>query len=177
MPPSSASTASASASAGSARAVGSPPRSHSSPATRGELPVAFQLLDCPMLDDRQRTAVEPLDGLAVWSRESNTFGWQSYLGDLYGTRRRARTRPHPPGPTRPRRPAAGVRVVGAVDGFRDEDIDYALRLNQAGVPTELHVYPGLPHGHALFPGVPAVAQWQRDLEDWLGRQFHRDEPR
>ena len=25
-----------------------------------------------------------LDDLMIWSRESNTFGWQSYLGDLYG---------------------------------------------------------------------------------------------
>ena len=33
-------------------------------------------------------------------------------------------------------------IVGGADGFRDEDIDYALRLNQAGVPTELHVYRG-----------------------------------
>ena len=25
-----------------------------------------------------------LDDLMIWSRESNTFGWQSNLGDLYG---------------------------------------------------------------------------------------------
>ena len=44
---------------------------------RGEIPVAFQLLDCPMLDDRQITPSSQEDGLPVWSRESNTFGWRS----------------------------------------------------------------------------------------------------
>ena len=42
-----------------------------------------------------------------------------------------------------RRPSC---AVGTIDGFCDEDIAYAQRLNQAGVPTELHVYPGAPHG-------------------------------
>ena len=51
---------------------------------RGEVPVAFQLLDSPMLDDRQVTPSSRQDGLPVWSRDSNTFGWTSYLGDLYG---------------------------------------------------------------------------------------------
>ncbi|MDE0117974.1 MAG: alpha/beta hydrolase, partial [bacterium] len=51
---------------------------------RGEVPVQFQLLDCPMLDDRQVTPSSRLDDLMIWTRESNTFGWQSYLGDLYG---------------------------------------------------------------------------------------------
>jgi acetyl esterase/lipase len=35
--------------------------------------------------------------------------------------------------------------VGTADLFRDEDIDYAQRLMQAGVPVELHVYPGAYH--------------------------------
>src|SRR5439155_13256653 len=50
---------------------------------RGELPLAFQLLDSPMLDDRQRTPSSQGEGLPIRSRESNIFGWQSYLGDLY----------------------------------------------------------------------------------------------
>ena len=52
---------------------------------RGEVPLAFQLLECPMIDDRQTTSSSQLDGLPVWSRDSNEFGWRSYLGDLYGT--------------------------------------------------------------------------------------------
>ena len=37
-------------------------------------------------------------------------------------------------------------TVGQADLFRDEDIEYARRLMVAGVPTELAVYPGVPHG-------------------------------
>jgi len=32
-----------------------------------------------------------------------------------------------------------------LDGFVDEDVDYAMRLNRAGAATELHVYPGACH--------------------------------
>ena len=43
---------------------------------QGQVSVAFQLLDCPMLDDRQETPSSRLEGLAVWSREANEFGWR-----------------------------------------------------------------------------------------------------
>jgi len=29
--------------------------------------------------------------------------------------------------------------------FRDEDLAYAMRLGQAGVPVEFHLHPGAPH--------------------------------
>ena len=136
---------------------------------RGEVPVAFQLLDSPMLDDRQHTPSSRADGLAVWSRGSNTFGWKSYLGELYG-------RDDVPATAAPARatdlaglPPALVSV-GAVDGFRDEDVDYALRLNQAGVPAELHVYPGACHGFTtLARDATVTKQCLRNMEDWLRR--------
>jgi acetyl esterase/lipase len=139
---------------------------------RGEVPVAFQLLDSPMLDDRQRTMSSRLDGLPVWSRDSNAYGWRSYLGELYGTN-------DVPATAAPARatdddlaglPPAFVSV-GAVDGFLDEDVEYALRLNHAGVPTELHVYPGACHGYQLAERCEISRQSRRDVEDWLSRQI------
>jgi acetyl esterase/lipase len=135
---------------------------------RGEVPLAFQLLDCPMLDDRQQTSSSRLDGLAVWSRESNEFGWRCYLGDRYGTD----DVPYTAAPARCEDlsglPPSFVSV-GTVDGFRDEDIDYAMRLNQAGIPCELHVYPGAPHGYQLAVDSAVVRQSERDAEEWLAR--------
>jgi acetyl esterase/lipase len=135
---------------------------------RGELSLAFQLLNCPMLDDRQVTASSQLDGLPVWSKVSNEFGWRSYLGDLYGTH----AIPHTAAPARSTDltglPPAFVSV-GSVDGFLDEDVEYALRLNHAGVPCELHVYPGAPHGYQIAGQSAIVRQSQRDIQDWLNR--------
>jgi acetyl esterase/lipase len=137
---------------------------------RGEVPVAFQLLDCPMLDDRQVTASSQQDGLPVWSRESNTYGWRSYLGSLYGTD----DVPYTAAPARAGDlsglPPAFVSV-GSVDGFLDEDIAYAMRLNHAGVPAEVHVYPGACHGYQLVPDSAIARQSRRDIDDWLTRQI------
>ena len=52
---------------------------------RGEMPLRFQLLDAPMIDDRQQTPSSQRDDLVIFDRHSNEFGWRSYLGDLYGT--------------------------------------------------------------------------------------------
>ncbi|MFI5047207.1 MAG: alpha/beta hydrolase [Acidimicrobiia bacterium] len=137
---------------------------------RAEIPLAFQLLECPMLDDRQQTSSSRRDGLPVWSRESNEFGWRSYLGDLYGSDdvpelaapARARDLTNLP-PT--------LLIVGGADGFRDEDIEYALRLSQSGVATELHVLPGVPHGVQLAVGSSAAKRWRALVDDWVRGQL------
>jgi triacylglycerol lipase len=140
---------------------------------RGDLPVAFQLLDSAMLDDRQITPSSQQDGLAVWNRNSNAFGWKSYLGELYGRDDLSDTAAPARATDLSGLPPAFVSV-GAVDGFRDEDVDYALRLNRAGVPAELHVYPGACHGfHHFAPDAPVAQQCMRDQEEWLTRQLRR----
>ena len=137
---------------------------------RGELDVRFQLLDCPMLDDRQATPSSQAEGLIIWSAESNAFGWRCYLGDLYG----ADDVPYLAAPARAEDlsglPEAYI-CVGGADGFRDEDIRYAMHLYGAGVPTELHVYPGAPHGVALFGETEVARRYNRDIEDWLRRRL------
>jgi acetyl esterase/lipase len=137
---------------------------------RGEIPVAFQALDCPMLDDRQATDSINAEGLFVWTRAHNELGWRSYLGDLYG-------RDEVPPYAVPARagdltglPPACI-VVGAIDGFRDECVTYAQRLIRASVPCDLHVIAGLPHAYRAAPGAAAVRHARRDLDDWMARQL------
>jgi acetyl esterase/lipase len=124
-----------------------------------------------MLDDRQVTVSSQLDDLPIWSRHSNEFGWRSYLGERYGTD----DIPPYAAPARATDlsglPPALINVGGA-DGFRDEDITYALRLGQAGVATELHVYPGAPHGVQMFATTDAARRWARHENEWLARQLH-----
>ena len=139
---------------------------------RGEVPLQFQLLDCPMLDDRQITPSSQAEDLVIWTKQTNAFGWQCYLGDLYGTDDVHYTAAPARAEDLSGLPEAYV-CVGGADGFRDEDITYALRLYGAGVPTELHVYPGAPHGVGLFPQTAIAQRYAADREDWLRRQLAR----
>ena len=132
--------------------------------------LAFQYLEYPMLDDRMNTPSSKLDGLPVWSRESNAFGWHAYLGNHYGTD------DVPPDAA----PARAVELaglpptfitVGTADCLRDEAIDFAARLCRAGVFTELHVYAGAVHGFDMFADCAVVRCAARDSADWLARQF------
>ena len=61
--------------------------------------------------------------------------------------------------------------VGDLDLFIDEDIEYGQRLQQAGVPTELHVYPGGSHAFESYASASALARrFVRDRTKlWCGR--------
>jgi acetyl esterase/lipase len=137
---------------------------------RGDGRIAFQYLEYPMLDDRQQTPSSRLHGLPMWSRESNTYAWRSYLAGRYGT-------DDVPADAAPARasdltglPSTFISV-GTADGFRDEAIGYAARLARAGVMTELHAYAGAIHGFHLFADSAVVRCAVRDSDSWLGRQL------
>ena len=51
--------------------------------------------------------------------------------------------------------------VGDCDLFLNESIEYAQRLKSAGVPLELHVIPGAPHGFDMFPSRIAKDEFAR----------------
>ncbi len=143
---------------------------------RGEVPVAYQLLIYPMLDDRGITPSSRHHAV-VWSPRANVLGWSAYLGVLYG-------RGDVPAYAAPSRatdlhglPPAFI-AVGTVDIFCDEDITYALALLAAGVPVELHVYPGAFHGfEAMAPNTAVARRCNRDIDDALGRALSPRSPR
>jgi acetyl esterase/lipase len=58
----------------------------------------------------------------------------------------------------PEGPPPTYTYVGELDLFRDETIDYCARLLQAGVPTELHVYPGCFHAFEMFTQVCEISR-------------------
>jgi acetyl esterase/lipase len=62
-------------------------------------------------------------------------------------------------------------IVGGADGFRDEDVEYALRLMRSGVATELHVLPGVPHGVQLAAGSSPAREWDDLVDGWVRRQL------
>jgi len=140
---------------------------------RGEVPVSFQLLIYPMLDDRTGSTVQPhpYAGEFIWTPADNRFGWASLLG-------------REPGGDDVSPYTAAARVesveglppafisVGALDLFAEEDITYATRLLRAGIPTELHVQPGAFHAYDMVPGARLTQAHFRDLIGALGRHFN-----
>lgn len=154
----------ASAGGGLAAAVALRARDEAGPA------LCYQHLIYPMLDDRQITpSSHAINDPRVWNRTSNTAAWSVYLADLpddaavpaYAAPARATDLAGLPPAFIP---------VGEFDLFRDENIDYAQRLLQAGVAAELHVYPSAFHGSdGLVPDSPVTARWLADETDALRR--------
>jgi len=55
----------------------------------------------------------------------------------------------------------------------EENLEYARRLMRAGVPTELHVYPGAVHGFDIAAGAKVSQSAMRDRLDALARALSR----
>lgn len=121
----------------------------------GDLPpVVFQLLHQPVLDDRMTPSKDEFVDTPGFDAPAVELMWQYYLGD--------EAMPSAvPGRTDELADIAPALITCAeLDPLRDEAVDYALRLMWAGVPAELHVYPGTCHGFDSF-----LPDWQlsRDL--------------
>jgi acetyl esterase/lipase len=141
---------------------------------RAEVKVMFQLLIYPMIDDP--IILPPATNLPdalFWTRASNLIGWRSYLGCQ-------------PGGTGISCYAAPYRLTdmgglpdayiatGDIDLFAKEDIDYARRLIAAGVPTELHVYPGGCHAFdMLVPNADISKRFNADIYRALKSALHK----
>ncbi len=141
----------------------------------GVRPVAQALL-CPMLDDRTATRHE-LDAIdyPLWNNRSNRAAWSWYLGQPAGQLGA------PPYASAARREnlqglSPAWISVGDIELFYDEDCSYAARLQEAGVPCQLHVSPQAPHGfERVVPDAPLtralVLSLYRFLCDSLGLPF------
>lgn len=110
----------------------------------GGPPIRFQLLNQPALDDRQLTWSARHFTDTPWMNSAKVARlWKHYLG--------AGEAPVSPYAA----PSRAVDLAGLPPAYigtaefctnRDEDIEYALRLMQAGVSVELHQWPGTFHG-------------------------------
>ena len=138
---------------------------------RREFPLAFQCLIYPMLDDRTGSTrqVPPYMGHFLWTPAANRFGWSSLLGKPAGSSS------VPPGSVPARLTdvsglAPAFIGVGSIDLFCDEDIEYARRLAQAGVPTELFIVPGAYHGFDIVaPEARLTVQFEQVWKSALRR--------
>jgi triacylglycerol lipase len=131
-----------------------------------------QVLIYPMLDWRTGGPDDPYrnrhTGEFIWTREKNQFGWAALRGDYVpADERKAWFSPTLAGDLSGLAPA--YISTGALDLFLDEDLDYARRLIDCGVRTELHVYPGAIHAFEMVPDTALAAQAAMDLKRGLER--------
>lgn len=134
---------------------------------KGEYTICHQHLTYPMLDNLTGSEAQPGDPLVgefVWTRESNQFGWDCYLGEQ--------------APIAPYVPSRVEMVEGlpptwlftaGLDLFRDENIEYAQRLMAAGIACELIVMPGACHGFQFLPGTSLSKSYTNDHLRALGK--------
>lgn len=118
---------------------------------RGGPAIAFQYLGIPELDDRLGTgSMTRFVDTPSWNRDAAARSWDAYLG--VGRRGGADVSPYA-APARATDfsglPPAYVSAM-EFDPLRDEDISYASALLSAGVPVELHVFPGTFHGSSVI---------------------------
>jgi acetyl esterase/lipase len=121
---------------------------------RGGPALRFLMPIYPMIDERNVTASShEITDIGIWDRAGNVEAWDWYLGgkeaDQYAAPRLAEDVSGLP---------STFIDVGTVDLFRDEDIAFAQRLMQAGVPTELHVNPGSYHASETFAPDAALSR-------------------
>ncbi|MBQ3426157.1 MAG: alpha/beta hydrolase [Clostridia bacterium] len=128
---------------------------------KGEVPLKGQVLIYPMLDYRTGGKEDiynnPFVGDFVWTKENNVFGWgklsegqekklsdeeKIYFSPAVATVEQLKGLPQT------------FMIVGSLDLFCDEDMDYAQKLMQAGIFTELHIEPGVPHAYEYLEGTP-----------------------
>jgi acetyl esterase/lipase len=124
--------------------------------------LARQMLVYPMLDDRNQTPDPERAPYLTWTYDDNYTAWSAVLGDQLGA---SDVEPvAAPARLENYKGLAPAYIdVGDLDIFRDEDIAYAQNLARAGVPVELHVHPGVPHGWDRF--APDATSARRAMAD------------
>ena len=115
---------------------------------RDNFPLRMQLLIYPMIDNLHATASGKYVNHPVWKQQTSFNAWEMYLDGTpgedaspYAAATRATDLSNLP-------PA--YLCVGTEDLFFGEDIEYAQRLIEAHIPTELAVFPGLYHAAESF---------------------------
>jgi acetyl esterase/lipase len=132
-------------------------------------PVVFQLLHQPVLDDRATASKAEFRTSPAFDGEAAELMWRYYLGEQPGSpdtvpARRDELRGLP----------TTLVTCAEIDPFRDEAIDYALRLLHAGVCTELHVFARTCHGfESLLPDWSVSERLFAMQGNALTSAFHR----
>ncbi|AYF99286.1 alpha/beta hydrolase fold domain-containing protein [Protaetiibacter intestinalis] len=133
-----------------------------------------QLLQCPMIDDRNETlSAHQFDNVGVWDRTSNITAWDAILAgsrgqedvSMYAAPARSKDLSGLP-PT--------FIDVGGAEVFRDEAIAYATGILNAGGEAELHVWGAAFHGfYDIAPNSAVARSCIAARDQWISRILSR----
>jgi acetyl esterase/lipase len=131
-----------------------------------------QLLQCPMIDDRNDTvSARQFDGMGVWDASSNQAAWQALLGEKYGSNDISIYSAPARADDLSGLPPTFIDVA-AKEVFRDEAIAYAMGIMQAGGQCELHVWADAFHGfYDIAPDSAVSRACLAARESWLERML------
>jgi acetyl esterase/lipase len=141
---------------------------------RGGPALAAQFLTYPMLDHRTGGPDCPwrnaTTGEFIWTRDSNRYGWESLRGSYAADDHRKGWFSPTLADDLAGLPPCWIGT-GNLDLFLDENLDYARRLTDSGVPVELHVYPGAIHAFNAVADSRLGQTYARDLVEAIGRML------
>ena len=126
-----------SAGGGLAVAVAMKARDEKGPAICFDMPL-YPQLDYKNTSESSQQITDP----RVWNLKKDQFAWTSYIGS---ERTHVEKYASPALETDLSNMPPTYIMIGTLDMFRDDAIDYAQRLMNAKVPVELHVVPGAFH--------------------------------
>ncbi len=134
--------------------------------------LAAQVLVYPMLDHRTGSGAcrwnNRSTGEFLWNRAANQFGWEALRGDYPAEdARKGWFSPALADDLSDLPPT--LLLTGSLDLFFDEDLDYARRLVDAGVPVELHSYPGAIHAFNMMAEAAISQAFARDMMGGIAR--------
>jgi acetyl esterase len=135
--------------------------------------ICFQMLLIPALDDRLETlSARQFTDVPDFARPEAELMWRWYLGEdahdvsPYAAPARAKDLSGLP---------TSYVLCAGLDPLRDEGLDYAHRLTEAGVAVELHLVPSIPHGFAGIPSAAISGRLLNEQVEVLRSAFVRNE--
>ena len=145
---------------------------------KGKVPLKGQILVYPMLDYRtggkDYLYNNEYAGEFIWTRDNNTLGWADLIAGQDGELPEEEMIYFSPA-TATVEQLKGLpetfMIVGSLDLFCDEDMDYAQKLMEAGVFTELFVEPGVPHAYESFSWTPQAERFNELRNDATARML------
>ncbi|WP_353069930.1 alpha/beta hydrolase [Tunturibacter empetritectus] len=133
--------------------------------------ICFQMLLIPALDDRLETlSARQFTDVPDFGRSEAEVMWRWYLGEHahnispYAAPARAKDLSDLP---------TSYVLCAGLDPLRDEGLDYARRLTEAGVAVELHLVPSIPHGFASIPSAAISKRLLKEQVEVLRGAFSR----